>query len=252
MRNIELNPEYESLCHFVECLPENFDGVGRLIFNGRNKIRRATVEGRDIVIKRFRKMDFFKQIVYTFFRKDKAYRSYHNAMTLLEKGFCTPKPVAYVAFKKGMLLSDIYYICEYTDYEDIKTPLIDSEPFDEKLAMSYARFVARLHESGVLHKDLNPTNVIYKKIADGEYDFQLIDVNRMRFYEGSVPKAECMENLTLFWWLTDVYRFVLKAYAEERKWSEEDYVEAVRVKQQHDRRWIRRKRFTAMFKHKKK
>ena len=73
----------------------------------------------------------------------------------------------------------------------------------------------------------------------------------MRFYEGGpVPKDACMENLTLFWWLTDVYRFVLDEYARMRGWSEEDIQTAIRVKQQHDRRWIRRKNFTALFKHK--
>lgn len=70
----------------------------------------------------------------------------------------------------------------------------------------------------------------------------------MRFYDGAVPKAECMENLTLFWWLTDVYRYVLDVYAAARGWSQSDIDRAVCVKQRHDSSWVRRKKFTRFIK----
>ena len=106
--------------------------------------------------------------------------------------------------------------------------------------MVYAQYVASLHAAGVLHRDLNPTNVL----VDAENHFELIDINRMRFFDGPVPKNDCMENLTLFYWLTPAYRFILKEYARQRGWTEADIAEAIRVKERHDKRWIRRKKIT--------
>ena len=135
----------------------------------------------------------------------------------------------------------------YTDKKAIRPDLIDTEPFDQALATAYARYVATLHSNGVLHRDLNPTNVLFSKEHE-QYQFELIDINRMRFYDNEVPKAACMENLTLFWWLSEVYQFVLNTYAEARHWSAADIEQAIRTKQQHDKNWIRRKSFTAALK----
>ena len=182
------------------------------------------------MVKRYKRHDYLKSIIYTFFRKNKARRSYENAQELQKRGYDTPQPIAYWEDRSCGLIRQVYYACEYTDAQPIRPRLIDQEPFDEPLATAYVHFVASLHES---------------------YHFQLIDINRMRFFEGEVPKAECMENLTLFWWLTDVYRFVLREYATIRRWTDEDIQQAIYVKERHDRRWIRRKNFTAIFKHKK-
>ena len=131
---------------------------------------------------------------------------------------------------------------------DIRPRLIEQEPFDERLATDYARYVASLHEAGVLHRDLNPTNVLFSESGEpAAVSFELIDINRMQFFDGAVPKAACMENLTLFYWLTPAYRYILNEYARQRGWSEADVAEAIRVKQRHDRRWIRRKRLTHPF-----
>jgi len=264
---ITVHPRYEQQRDFLVSLPEVFgagdvdaDGPktygsavggrqpsgGRLLYNGRNQIRLFTTGGQLFVVKRYKRHNWLKSIVYTFFRKNKALRSYENARRLRERGFATPHEVAYVEQRHLGLIRQVYYVCEYTDAQAIRPPLIEQEPFDRHLATDYARYVARLHEAGVLHRDLNPTNVLFRTTADG-YAFELIDINRMRFYDGPVPKGECMENLTLFWWLTDVYRFVLSEYSAARGWTAADQDEAVRVKQRHDRAWVRRKRLTHPF-----
>lgn len=248
---LHITPNYQSLYRQLEQLPQLFqEGQGQLLYNGRNQIRQFDWSGQLVVVKRFKRHDWFKRIIYTFFRKNKAKRAFENATLLREYGFETPREIGYLEDRRWGLITTVYYICEYTAANPIRPRLIDQEPFDQELATAYARFVAQLHEAGVLHRDLNPTNVLYHE-HNGNYQFSLIDINRMRFYEGEpVPKDACMENLTLFWWLTDVYRFVLDEYARMRGWSEEDIQTAVRVKQQHDRRWVRRKNFTALFKHK--
>lgn len=250
-QRIIVNPRYKAMESFIATLPLHFS-EGELLYSGRNEIRRFSWEEQTIVVKRFGRMNIIKKIVYTFFRKDKALRSYTNSLLLLQRGISTPEPFAYIAIKNRWgLLTDLYYASAETKAKDIKSELIDKEPYNGKLMKAYAAFVASLHEKGILHRDLNPTNVLYEEDHDGNYRFSLIDVNRMTFYDGAVPKAECMENLTLFWWLTPVYRDVLKVYAAKRGWTQAEIDEAIHVKEEHDRRWIRRKSFTAHFKRKK-
>lgn len=246
--NITVANGYEHLSGWLSEMPRSFDEQqGTLIYDGRNQIRLFAVGGMKLVVKRYKRHDWFKRLAYTFFRKDKARRSFENAMMLRDRGFRTPHEVAFLEVKCAGVITQVYYVCEYTDAQPIRLRLIDQEPFDESLAVAYARYVASLHGHGVLHRDLNPTNVLFTE-TDGEYGFEMIDINRMRFFESQVPKALCMENLTLFWWLTEVYRFVLGVYAETRGWTDDDVQQAVAVKQRHDRRWVRRKKVTGKLK----
>ena len=238
---IVICPEYQYLNNWIHQIPRLFaTGDGDLLFKGRNQVRLFEVEGKKLVVKRFKRNDIIKRIVYSFFRESKARRSYENAVLLRKRGFCTPHEVAYIEETSLGLISQVYYVCEYTDSQPIRPRLIKQTPFDEKLAVVYAQYVASLHAAGVLHHDLNPTNVL----VDAENHFELIDINRMRFFDGPVPKNDCMENLTLFYWLTPAYRFILKEYARQRGWTEADIAEAIRVKERHDKRWIRRKKIT--------
>lgn len=249
-QHIIVNPRYTVLRGFIESLPLRFSN-GRLLYSGRNEIRSFLYGDKTLVVKRFGEMNLIKKVIYTFFRSDKAIRSYNNSLKLLQRGIATPEPFAYIAIKRHGLLDELYYVSAETKAKDVKSELIEREPYNEPLMKAYATFVALLHDKGILHRDLNPTNVLYEQSDDGNYTFSLIDVNRMTFYDGPVPKAECMENLTLFWWLTPVYRAVLKVYADKRGWTQADIDRAIRVKERHDKRWIRRKNFTAIFKHKK-
>lgn len=220
----------------------------KILYNGRNKIVLCcSPQGDKLVIKRYKKHNIIKRIVYTLFKPNKAERAFRNAVELRNRNFDTPHEVAYAEKSCFGFITQVYYVCAFTDGKSVRSELIEREPYNADLAGAYAGFVASLHDAGVLHKDLNPTNVLYRK-EQGSYRFELIDINRMRFYEEAVPKKECMENLTLFWWLTDVYRYVLGKYAMNRGWSQNDVDEAVRVKQRHDRSWVRRKKFTGLIK----
>lgn len=247
--NIVIAPEYIFLREQIEAVPKIIDSSNcKELYNGRNRIvQLEPCKGHNLVVKKYKRHDWFKRIVYTFFKPNKARRSFENAKELRLRGFETPHEVAYIEKREHGLITQVYYISAYTAKEPICTDLIEKEPFNRELANAYALFVASLHEAGVLHRDLNSTNVICEKSASG-YAFELIDINRMRFYKGAVPKAECMKNLTLFSAFTDMFKYVLNCYAAARKWTEKDIEQAISVKISHDRNWIRRKRFTRYLK----
>lgn len=207
---------------------------GQLLQDARNQIRLVDIDGHPIVVKRFRKRDFIGQLKHTLFRKHKARRAYENSQELIRRGVHTPYPIAYLEERQWGIIKQVYYACEYTDAQAVSTWLTDRKEFDREFAKAYASFVAALHEKGVMHRDLNPLNTLY-----AEHYFQLIDVNRMRFFDGLVPKRKCMEEWCLFWWMSDVWMYLIREYASIRHWTEDDISLAIELKQQHDENWIK-------------
>lgn len=244
---IYLNPRYEQYRQVIAGVHERFSDEGKTIYSGRNTIKTIMLGDTVVAVKRYRSLGLLKGIIYTLFRSSKALRSFRNSGELRRRKISVPEEVATIEVSRCGLLHTAYYICEYRQLPDIRTSLIDTNPYSDNLMQAYSEFVARLHERGILHRDLNPSNVLYEQ-KDGSYDFYLIDINRMKFFDTPVPKADCMENLTLFWWLTDTYKDMLKRYAAVRLWDEEDIKTAVDVKIRHDRNWKRRKRITGKLK----
>ena len=95
----EIHKKYQtdsSICEFVDGLPQRFEQEGSLLYDERNVIRRFEVNGTVLVVKRFKRPNFFQRIAYTFFRSSKAFRAYHNGEELIRRGISTPFPIAYL------------------------------------------------------------------------------------------------------------------------------------------------------------
>lgn len=77
----------------------------------------------------------------------------------------------------------------------------------------FARFTALLHSKGILHHDLNATNVRVT-VKDTKVTFSLIDINRMKFASKAVSFSlqEKLENLTRFSNFDTSYRHFITTY----------------------------------------
>lgn len=181
---IVINTKYEGqLGGYLRSIPYRDEQLGRVIYPGRNTLFHAVENGVDLSIKNFKVPSLLNRIVYTFFRKGKARRSYEHAMELLRLGFLTPDPVAYMEIYRYGLLYRSYYVClMITDANDIRWWGERSD--GDAIADGVARLMAGLHTAGVFHKDFTPGNVLY----DSDYRFYLVDINRMKFHETSRKK----------------------------------------------------------------
>ena len=93
---IIVNPSFEHLRSFVEELPARFADEGKMIHNGRNKIKVFNVGSTEINVKRYRRPIPINRFIYSFIRKPKGLRAYRYAARLLRHGIETPEPIAYI------------------------------------------------------------------------------------------------------------------------------------------------------------
>lgn len=247
---IMMNEPCADIGGFLLSVPERMDKEeGTCLHQGRNVIRLLEWHGRKYAIKRFRYKSAFRQIA-ALLDRDKAKRSYENALALLRYGIPTPLPAGYIV-RRSMsgLARDGYYISEYISMPPICEGLHEFDGFNVPLVTAFAQFAANMHESGFVHNDLNGTNVRY--VTDGDnFRFCLIDLNRMRFYAETkhIPVNLCFDDLTRFCSRTPMFVHFVKEYIKAREWDESLLEQALRVKKMHDIRYERRKKITRMIK----
>jgi hypothetical protein len=176
----------------------NFNVNGILFGDGqRNKIKLFELEGKTINIKSFKIPHLINKIAYKYFRKSKARRSFEYATTLLVKGIGTPQPIAYFENYDFIGLKDSYYVSEHLQCDLTYRELVEIPDFPdhETILRQFTQFSFDLHEKGIEFLDHSPGNTLIKKNAEGNYDFFLVDLNRMNFHN-SMDFDSRMKNLS--------------------------------------------------------
>lgn len=177
---------------------KNFTTSGDIFGDGkRNTIKLFEIDGQTLNIKSFKKPNFINKIVYRYFRKSKAERSYEFANKLIENGIGTPQPIAFLENFDFIGLKDSYYVsehlnCNLTFRELVKEP---DYPEWEIILRKFTQFSYKLHQKGIEFKDHSPGNTLIKKNEKGDYDFYLVDLNRMEFHQ-KMPFELRMKNLS--------------------------------------------------------
>jgi hypothetical protein len=161
----------------------NFDNEGLLLNNGeRNVIKTKKIGGVTVNVKSFKEPNIVNKIVYRFFRKSKAQRSFEYAKKLTVLNVGTPLPLAYFEFCTLFSFKNSFYISEqiYCDltYRELTTNF--EYPDYENILRAFTKFTFNLHEKGIHFLDHSPGNTLIKKTDNG-YLFFLVDLNRMEF-----------------------------------------------------------------------
>lgn len=178
-----INPEYKSHVSILDGFIENYETTGRAYGNQeRNSLRLFTLENKTLNIKSFKKPNFINKVVYKFFRKSKAQRSFEYANKLKALGVGTPNPVAFYEKNSGLFFAESYYISEQLNdditYRELTTDF--NIPNHEAILRAFTRFTYNLHEKGVNFLDHSPGNTLIQ-FNNGDYKFYLVDLNRMKF-----------------------------------------------------------------------
>tara|TARA_R100000935_G_C2809764_1_gene154430 strand:- start:149 stop:898 length:750 start_codon:yes stop_codon:yes gene_type:complete len=219
---IKLAPHFDDHKDKILSYLEDFDHSGTLVGSGaRNKIKLFDLNGKLINIKSFKVPNKLNQVVYKYFRKSKAVRSYNYAQILKSKNIGTPNPIAYAENNSTTFFSDSYYISEQLESDLTYRELVKHPdyPDHEKLLRAFTRFTFSLHEKNIEFLDHSPGNTLIQ-LNDGNYLFYLVDLNRMNF-----KKLNFDERMNNFSRLTPKKEMVEIMADEYSKFIKKDSVE---------------------------
>jgi tRNA A-37 threonylcarbamoyl transferase component Bud32 len=135
---------------------------------------------------------------------------------LRKLGINCPEPIAYIE-ERDFLFTYGYFIYLKCNDPFVYPQLVEKKNFDRDLADAVAGYLAEIHAKGVIHGDMNLTNILYRKDAD-HYDFTVIDVNRCKF-KRKLKKSDCYKDLRRVAHRRDLYEYIISKYARLRGWS---------------------------------
>ena len=179
----KFSERYNLLQADVKKCIDSFENTGELVYGGdRNSIKTFDIGKLKLNVKSFKVPNIINQVVYKFFRKSKAQRSFEYANKLTELGIGTPLPIAYYEFETSLLFKRSYYVSEHLKYDLTYRELTRNldYPDHEKILRAFTRFTFKLHEKGINFLDHSPGNTLIVK-TDEDYRFYLVDLNRMEF-----------------------------------------------------------------------
>lgn len=212
--NFVIHPNYSHLAAKLMEVLHNFSKKGEYVVKGeRNVIKKVQIEGASLNIKKFKNPNSFQSLVYRFFRKSKAKRSFEYASKLISLGIKTPFPVAYFEVFSGGL-EESFYISEHIDYDFDFRVLIHNPRFEkrEEILRQFTQFTFKLHENNIDFLDHSPGNTLIVNTGNTKYDFYLIDLNRMRFEPMDFNMR--MRNFRRLWLSKTMIRIMAKEYAK--------------------------------------
>jgi len=177
------NKAFKNEQNSIDGFVKNFDTTGEVFGNQkRNTIKLFKLNAETVNIKSFKTPNIFNQIVYKFFRKSKAQRSFEYANKLIKLQIGTPQPIAYFEFTRPFLFNRSFYVSEHLECDLTYREMTSNFNFPDydNILRAFTRFTYTLHEKGVHFLDHSPGNTLIKKIGN-DYHFYLVDLNRMNF-----------------------------------------------------------------------
>ena len=228
MENYKIEIYKDSICFqdFLLNIKDYFKNNSNTIHKARNELK--VIEHKDIqtVVKAFKVPNIVNQIVYAYFRDSKAKKSYQNAIKLKELNINTPNPIGYIEFYRNFLFKESFFISEKLDYLfTIREPLRNNNLKDrEEIIKKFVAFTYNLHKNCVYHKDYSAGNILVFKNEKDEYDFSLVDINRMEFKPIDLELG--LDNFAKLWLDSDNLQIIAKEYS---KLSDVDEFKAINI-----------------------
>ncbi|NJY63304.1 Kdo domain containing protein [Salinimicrobium sp. CDJ15-81-2] len=211
---ITISEKYKNDKEQIDMLLQNFDSEGTLLGSGaRNRIKIFSYGEIQLNVKSFKVPNPVNRVVYRFFRKSKAERSFEYAHLLLKKGLHTPFPVAYAVEKSPLFFKNSFYVTEHLPYDLRYRDLVQQPeyPLREEIIRAFTRFTFELHEKGVEFLDHSPGNTLIQRKKKG-YKFFLVDLNRMNFK--TLSFEERMKNFSRLSPQRDMVKIMASEYAQ--------------------------------------
>lgn len=195
----QLNQKFKDFEIFLLNIKQYFNENSTTIHKARNELKVIQYNNIDTVVKAFKVPNFINQITYAYIRDSKAKKSYFNAIKLQSLGINTPNPIGYIEFYENLLFKESFFIAQKYEYDfTIREPLRDINFVNrENLLKQFVAFTFNLHQNNVYHKDYSAGNILVKQISKDDYEFSVVDINRMEFK--AIDTALGLDNFAKLW-----------------------------------------------------
>ena len=147
---------------------------GEVIHAKRNILRNYN----GFISKQFATPSLWRGIIYGWFCKSKAQRSYEYAKRIAG---LTPTPVAYREIRYIGILRQSWYVCKQSECKYTFNDLIHNKSFHNRteILKAIGCFTAELYKRGIFHQDYSGGNILFNE--DGSR-IEMVDLNRIKFY----------------------------------------------------------------------
>ena len=212
----QYHPNFSKYKTQIENCITHFTSSGKdFVIGKRNAIKLFELGNEVISIKSFKKPNIINKIVYRYFRKSKARRSFEFASKLMEMQIGTPQPVAFFENYDFIGLKESYYACQHLENVFEFREIVQNEAFENRdfIIRKFTQFTFEMHEKGIEFLDHSPGNTLIRKNTDGSYSFYLVDLNRMKFHE-TIDFQTRMKNLSKITHKKDMIEVMSNEYAQ--------------------------------------
>jgi glycosyltransferase involved in cell wall biosynthesis len=147
---------------------------GEIIHAKRNILRNYN----GFISKQFATPSLWRGIIYGWFCKSKAQRSYEYAKRIAG---LTSTPVAYREIRYIGILRQSWYVCKQSECKYTFNDLIHNKSFHNRteILKAIGCFTAELYKRGIFHQDYSGGNILFNE--DGSR-IEMVDLNRIKFY----------------------------------------------------------------------
>ena len=168
-------------------IPEIFANSSSLIYeNSRNTIKKFQAEfglNKPLIIKKFGQQGLYDNIRFRI-SKSRGFRSFRAASWLEELNIIIPQPYLAIEYRttRNKLINS-YYISEFVDFDFDLYKVYRENPLPgktEQVISEIGKMVSKIHNHNIIYGDLHPNNIHFVREDRDNYQFYLIDYNRIK------------------------------------------------------------------------
>lgn len=169
---------------FIEKIDTLMD-KGQILKNGDTSyISRLTWNSKDVVVKRYNHKGFIHSLRHTI-KRSRARRGWLHGHRLGMLNIATPRPLAYIEQRRGLLVWQSYLVTEYVKGRELKNFLRDDKTSEKKrsiVSQQVAELLDSLSEHKITHGDLKHTNILITENGTVLTDLDAMQAHKLNWF----------------------------------------------------------------------
>lgn len=154
---------------------------GRILKNDDTcYVSRLTWNSKDVVVKRYNHKGFIHSLRHTI-KRSRARRNWLHGHRLGMLNIATPRPLAYIEQRRGLLVWQSYLVTEYVKGRELKDFLRDDKTSEKKRSIvsgQVAELLDSLSDHKITHGDLKHSNILITESGPVLTDLDAMRVHR--------------------------------------------------------------------------